>query len=272
MMDITELEKKAGWVRAQVLDMVGGMGGAHIAPSLSCTELLVSLYHGGMLRVAPDSLNPDERDRFILSKGHGCLGLYVVLADMGFLSFDELGSFCQDGSRLGAHPDLGVPGIDVSTGSLGHGLSIGAGMALAARMDDKDYITFVLMSDGECQEGSIWEAAMFASHHRLDNLVAIIDRNKLQATAPTEQVVGLESLPQKWESFGWEVRSVDGHSIKDILLTMGDIRSRQSEKPLAVIARTTKGKGISFMENNPIWHYRVPQGDEMEQARQETRI
>lgn len=267
--NIAELKRKASWVRTQVIEMAIGLGGAHIAPSLSCTELLVALYQGGILRVTPHNPNQDERDRFILSKGHGCLGLYAVLADMGFLPLSELGSFCRQGSRLGAHPDLGVPGIEASTGSLGHGLSIGVGMALAAKMDSKDYMTVVLLSDGECQEGSVWEAAMFASHHHLDNLVAIVDRNTLQAIDFTEQVVHLEPLERKWEAFGWDVNITEGHSFESIMSTLSDIRSRKSGKPLAVIALTTKGKGISFMENNPIWQYRVPQGDELEQARQE---
>lgn len=263
------LEKKARWVRNQVLEMCVVAGAGHVAPAFSCTDILVALYQGGILRVNPHDLAQEDRDRFILSKGHACTPLYAVLADMGYFPLSDLKNHCQPGTCLGGHADSDIPGVEVSTGSLGHGLSIGAGLALAAKMDDKDYMTVVLMSDGECQEGSSWEAAMFASHHRLDNLVAIVDRNRLQAIDFTEKVLALEPLRQKWEAFGWEVRITDGHSYDSILSTLGDIRSRNSGKPLVVIALTTKGKGVSFMENNIIWQFRIPVGDELEQARKE---
>lgn len=264
-----DLEKKARWVRNQVLEMCVAAGAGHVAPAFSCTDILVALYHGGILRVNPGNLAQEDRDRFILSKGHACTPLYAVLADMGYFPVAHLKHYCQPGACLGGHSDADIPGVEVSTGSLGHGLSIGAGLALAAKMDDKDYMTVVLMSDGECQEGSSWEAAMFAAHHRLDNLVAIVDRNGLQAIDFTEQALALEPLRQKWEAFGWEARTTDGHSYDSLLSTLGDIRSRNSGKPLVVIALTIKGKGVSFMENSIIWQFRIPVGDELAQARKE---
>ena len=267
--DIAELERKANWVRREVLEMTVGLAGAHLAPSFSCTELLVALYHGGILRVDPQNQYWDGRDRFVLSKGQACLALYPILADLGFFPVSELRSFCKLGSRLGAHAESNVPGVEAFTGSLGHGLSIAAGMALAAKMDGKDYMTVVLLGDGECQEGSVWEAAMFAAQHHLDNLVAIVDRNYLQAIDFTEKALAIDPLQQKWESFGWDVRNTDGHSFECILPALNDIRSCHPGRPLAVIARTTKGKGVSFMENQPIWHYRTPNSAELEQARKE---
>ncbi len=266
---IINLKKKAKWVRNQVLEMCVAAGAGHVGPSLSCTDILVALYQGGILRVNLHNLAQEDRDRFILSKGHACTALYAVLADMGYFPISDLMTHCQPGTYLGGHAESITPGVEVSTGSLGHGLSIGAGLALAAKMDNKDYVTVVLMSDGECQEGSSWEAAMFAAHHHLDNLVAIVDRNGLQATDFTEQTLTLEPLRQKWEAFGWEVRNADGHSYDSLLSILGDIRSRNSSKPLVVIALTTKGKGVSFMENSASWQYRIPVGDELEQARRE---
>jgi len=266
---MVNLKEKAKWVRKQVLEMCLVAGGGHIAPALSCTDILVALYEGDILRVDPHNLTWEDRDRFILSKGHACASLYAVLADMGYFPVSKLSTYCQFGTYLGGHPDSNVPGVEVSTGSLGHGLPIGAGMALAAKMDNKDYMTVVLMSDGECQEGTTWETAMFAAHHHLDNLVAIVDRNGLQAIDFTKQVVALEPLEQKWEAFGWETRVADGHSFDSLLSTLSDIRSRQSSKPLVVIALTTKGKGISFMENKVIWQFGSPVGNELDQARKE---
>jgi len=267
--NITNLERKAKWVRNQVLEMCVGAGAGHIAPAYSCTDILVALYQGSILRVDPHNLTWEDRDRFILSKGQACASLYAVLADMAFFPISELSSYTRLGSRLGGHSETNIPGVEAFTGSLGHGLALGAGMALAAKIDRKDYLTFVLLGDGELQEGSNWESAMFASHHHLDNLIAIVDRNGLETLGFTEQVLSLDPLVAKWEAFGWEVRTTDGHSCDSLLSTLGDIRSRHSSKPLVVIALTTKGKGISFMENNAIWHFRIPVGDELEQARKE---
>ncbi len=268
-MNIANLYKKALWVRQQVLEMCVAAGAGHIAPALSCTDILVALYHGGVLRVNPQNPAQPDRDRFILSKGHACTALYAVLADLGYFPISDLKTHCQAGTHLGGHSETGTPGVEASTGSLGHGLPIGNGMALASKIDRKDDTTIVLLSDGECQEGSNWEAALFAAQHRLDNLVAIIDRNGLQAIDLIENVLSLEPFAQKWEAFGWDVRTVDGHSIADILSVLDDAHTRKSGKPLMIIANTTKGKGISFMEQNTIWQYRIPVGEELVQARLE---
>ena len=267
--DIVELEQKANSIRQTVLEMALKAGTGHIAPAYSCTDILVALYHGGVLRVDP--LNPDweERDRFILSKGHACAAQYALLADLGFFPEKELASYCQKGGSLGGHSESDINGVEASTGSLGHGLSIGAGMALAGKMDKKDYIVTVLMGDGELQEGSTWEAVLFSSHWKLNNLVVIIDRNRLQALDFTEQVTSLEPLDKKWQSFGWETAAVNGHSMRGLLAILRTVRKRKSAKPLVIIANTTKGKGVSLMEEKPIWHARIPQGAEVAEAREE---
>ena len=267
---IKELERKAKWVRQQVFEMCLIAGVGHIAPAFSCTEILVALYRGGFLRVNPDKPSWEGRDRFILSKGHGCAALYAVLADLGFIPISELQTYTSVGSRLGGHAECETPGVEASTGSLGHGLPIGVGMALAAKMDGKDNLHVTLLGDGECQEGSVWEAAMFAGHHHLDNLIAIVDRNMVQSIDFTEDAVTLEPFSKKWEAFNWNVSIIDGHSFSQILTTLNLLRSEKNGKPKAVIAKTIKGKGVSYMENKPIWHYRVPDSqEEIEQARKE---
>lgn len=267
--NITELRLKARWVRQKVLDMCLNAGAGHIAPAFSCVEILVALYYGGILKISPGDRFLKSRDRFILSKGQACAALYAILADKGFFSVKELDSYCCRGSRLGGHSESNVPGVEAFTGSLGHGLSIGAGMAFAAKLDKRSFKTVVLLGDGECQEGSVWEAAMFCSQHKLKNLVAIIDRNRLQALDPVEETLGLEPLENKWKSFGWGVETINGHSLPELIELFGGLRKRNSQKPLAVIALTTKGKGVSFMENKPIWHFRVPAGKEIRTARKE---
>ncbi len=266
---IARLKKKANWVRRQVLDMAVRAGAGHIAPSFSCIDILVTLYYGGVLRVDSNNLKRGERDRFILSKGHAALALYAILADCGFFPVSELVTFTQEGSHLGGHAEDVVPGIEVATGSLGHGLSIGTGLALAAKMDKKKYLTVCLMSDGECHEGSVWEAAMFAGHHRLNNLIAIIDNNGLSAIDFLKKYLDIAPLEKKWESFGWETVVINGHSFKELFGVLDSLRFRSSNRPLAIIALTTKGKGVSFMENEPIWQYRLPQGKELKLARKE---
>lgn len=263
------LQKKTNWVRRQVLEMAVNAGAAHIAPSFSCIDILVTLYYGGILRINPENPQWPERDRFILSKGQAAVALYAVLADLGFFPKEELMTFTCNGSRLGGHTENTIPGVEAFTGSLGHGLSIGAGIALAGKMDRKRYLTVVLLGDGECHEGSIWEAAMFSSQHKLNRLVAIVDYNGLSATDYLKNYLDIEPLRKKWLAFGWEVRITDGHDIRKLLNAMKDLRQRKSEKPLAIIAKTIKGKGVSFMENKPIWHYRIPVGEELEIARRE---
>ncbi len=267
--EIIKLKRRANWVRKKILEMIIIAGAGHIAPSFSCIEILVALYYGGILRINPKNPKWKERDRFILSKGHASVALYALLADLGFFPISDLNGFAKEGSYLGVHAEDTTPGIEASTGSLGHGLSIGAGLALAAKIDKKRYITVVLLGDGECHEGSVWEAAIFAAHRHLNNLVAIVDYNRLSATDFLKNYLQVEPLEKKWEAFGWEVAVVNGHSFKSLLSVLNIIRSRPSPKPLAIIASTTKGKGISFMENNAIWHYRVPVQRGLEVARRE---
>ncbi len=263
------LKKKANWIRKKVLELVVNAGAGHIAPSFSCVEILVALYYGRVLRIDPRNPNWSDRDRFILSKGHAVVALYAILADLGFFPLSDLDGFTREGSYLGGHAEDTIPGIEAFTGSLGHGLSIGAGLALAAKLNRKKYLTVTLMGDGECHEGTVWEAAMFVAHHKLNNLIAIVDHNGLSATDFLKNYLEVEPLKKKWEAFGWETIVVNGHSLEDLLGVFKKLRSRPSNKPLVIIALTTKGKGVSFMENSPIWHYRAPVGEELETARGE---
>jgi len=227
---------------------------------------LLSVLYGRILRV--DAARPDlpERDRFVLSKGHACAALYVTLAECGFFPREWLDDFYLDGSRLAGHvTHKGVPGVEVSTGALGHGLPIACGMALAAKRDKLNYRVFVLLSDGECDEGSTWEAALFAPHHRLDNLIAIVDYNKIQSLGNVKDVLDLEPLPAKWKSFGWSVREVDGHNVGEIEASLASVPFAPG-RPSCVVAHTIKGKGVSFMEDNLLWHYRAPDEDELARA------
>lgn len=266
---IKGLEGKANWVRNKILEMSVAAGSGHVTSSFSCTELLVALYHGGILRFDPADPKWAGRDRFILSKGQSGIALYPVLADLGYFPVDELLNFAQEGSFLGVHAESNVPGLEAVTGSLGHGLGIGIGMALAAKMDKKQYLTIVMMGDAECYEGSVWEAAMFAGHHKLNNLVGIIDRNWLGVTDYTEKSLKLDPFDKRWQSFGWDTITIDGHSFKEIFSAFNGVRNRKSKKPLMIIAETVKGKDVSFMENKLLWHYRVPAGNEIEKARKE---
>lgn len=266
---IYKLRKKANLIRNQILDMIVSAGKGHMGGAFSCTDILVTLYYGGILRFDPANQNWSERDRFILSKGHACAALYAILADLGYFPASELQKYGQSGCILGGHPYKKIPGIEVDTGSLGYGLGIGAGLALGARMDKKDYLTVVLVGDGECYEGAIWEAAMFAGHHHLNNLVASVDWNGLCSTDFIQDCLGLEPFEEKWKAFGWETAVIDGHSFEQLLSAFRDFRSRKSDKPLVIIARTIKGRGVSFMEGNPDWHHSVPKGEQLETARKE---
>lgn len=243
-------------------------GAAHIAPAYSALEIVATLYFS-VLRVNPRNPRWKGRDRFILSKGHGCLAQYVVLAARGFFPDSDLNGFTKPGSVLGGHPDRKIPGVETATGSLGHGLSVGAGIALAGKLDGNPYRCFVVLSDGECQEGSVWEAAMFSAHRELDNLVAVVDHNKLQSLGPVADVMSSPtSLADKWRVFGWEVVEVDGHDVAALERVFSSVPFAP-RRPSAVIAHTVKGKGVSYMEQNPIWHYRIPNPEELAQARRE---
>ena len=264
-MNTVELAKR---IRVHALKMVSNGGSSHIGSALSIADILAVLY-GETLSVNPDNPKAHERDRFILSKGHAGAAVYVALAEAGFFDKKKLITHYQDGSDLCGHVShKGIPGVELSTGSLGHGLSVGVGMALGAKMDDKVHRVFVLLSDGECDEGSNWEAILFASHHRLDNLVAIIDYNKIQSLASVEETLSLEPFADKWRSFGWAVREVDGHDHPQLQKSLSDLPV-EIGRPTVIIAHTTKGKGVSFMENTVLWHYRCPKGEEFDAALKE---
>jgi transketolase len=233
-------------------------------------ELLVVLY-GKILRVKPEAPRWAERDRFILSKGHACAAYYALLAELGFFPHDWLNTFYQNGSRLAGHATYPhVPGIEIATGSLGHGLSIATGMALAAKRDGGTHRVFCLLSDGECDEGSTWEPILFAPQHGLDNLVAIVDYNKIQALGTVKEVLDLEPLAEKWRAFGWAVREIDGHDLDQIEDAFSGVPYKDNH-PSCIIAHTVKGKGVSFMEDDLLWHYRSPQGAEYDAAMAELR-
>jgi len=251
---IRMLQEKAKIVRKHIVRMIAGAGSGHIAPALSCADIISALYFS-VLRLDPKDPQWEDRDRFILSKGHGCAAHYAVLAEKGFFPIEVLDTFCRLDSILGGHPDmLKVPGVEASTGSLGHGLSIGVGMAIAGKVDRKGHRIFVLLSDGENDEGAVWEGAMAASHYRLHNLIAIIDRNRLQVDGWTEDVMNSEPLIDKWRSFGWFVQEINGHDMNEILDALG-VATAPRERPAVIIANTIKGKGVSFMESSVDWHY-----------------
>lgn len=243
-------------------------GSAHLAGALSCADLLAVLYGAGVLRVDSKKPADPDRDRLIFSKGHAVSALYAALAMRGFFSEKELESFNEETGHLPEQPSPGcAPGVEWATGSLGHGLGVGTGMALAARIQKRGYRTFVLMSDGECQEGSVWEAAMFAPRQNLGNLVAIVDYNRWQATARSAETMQMDPLPDKWRSFGWETRDINGHDHQAIHEAL--TQPWPADRPLAVVANTVKGKGVSFIEDDNNWHYRSPTDEELQKAGKE---
>ena len=257
-------------IRAHVLDAIYRSGASHIGTAFSATELLAVLY-GGVLRIDPVRPKDPDRDRFVLSKGHGCVALYAALAERGFFSTQWLEDYYQNGSRLFGHvTHTGVPGVEVSTGSLGHGLSVACGMAIVGKRKNRPYRVVALLSDGECDEGSTWEAVLFAGHHGLDNLVALIDYNKIQSLGRVDEVLDLEPLAAKWEAFGWAVQEIDGHDVNAIEAALIQIPFGPNQ-PSCVIAHTIKGKGVSFMEDRLLWHYRAPDAGEFERALRELR-
>lgn len=237
--------------------MLHASAASHVGSCLSIADILAVLY-AGVLRRDPADPEWSERDRFILSKGHAAAALYAVLAETGYFAPSELDTYCQDGSRLGGHvTHTAAPGVEVSTGSLGHGLSLACGFALAASRGGAPGRTFVLLSDGECDEGAVWEAALFAAHHRLQNLVAIVDYNKLQSFGAVEDVLRLEPLAEKWRAFGWAAREIDGHDHEALCQALRTV-PHEVGRPTCLVAHTVKGKGVSFMENDLAWHYRSP--------------
>jgi transketolase len=251
-------------IRADALRMVAAANASHIGTCLSMGDILAVLY-ADILRYDVGDPSWSDRDRFILSKGHGAAILYAVLAEVGFFETELLAQYCCDGSMLMGHASHKVPGVEVSTGSLGHGLPIGTGMALAAKRGGVDYRTFVLVGDGELDEGSNWEAMLFATTHELDGLVMIVDRNGLQGFGESEDVMRLEPLAAKLEAFGWDVMTVDGHDCNQLRTALAR-DATVAGKPRAIIADTIKGKGVSYMEGKIEWHYRSPNAEQLAQA------
>ncbi|MEW6771187.1 MAG: transketolase [Bacillota bacterium] len=265
---VRKLEKKAKEIRRYIILMTAAAGSGHPGGSLSATDIVTALYFA-VMKLDPRRPDDPDRDRFVLSKGHAAPLLYAVLAERGFFPREELMTLRKLGSRLQGHPDMRkLPGVEMSTGSLGQGLSAANGMALAARLDGRNYRVYVLLGDGECQEGQVWEAAMAAAHYRLDNLTAFLDYNGLQIDGPVEEVMSLGPLADKWRAFGWHVIEIDGHDFAEILDAVAQAKETKG-KPTMVVARTVKGKGVSFMENQVDWHGTAPKAEQAARAMQE---
>jgi transketolase len=269
---VHDLELKAKLFRREILEMTFLAGSGHPGGSMSAIDIITVLYYY-VMHVDPNNPQWADRDRFVLSKGHVCPALYTVLAEKGFFPKEALWTLRQPGSILQGHPDMRItPGVDMSTGSLGQGLSVACGMALAARLDNKDFLTYCMMGDGEIQEGNIWEGALFAAHYNLDNLIAILDKNKLQIAGFTEDIIALDPLVAKWEAFGWDViELLDGNDIDQVIHAFDSLKSLAG-KPKIIIANTIKGKGVSFMEDQPEYHGRALSASEMDRARKELMI
>lgn len=243
----------------------------HLASAFSVVEILYALYFGGVLKYNAANPNWEDRDKLVMSKGQGSLALYSVLCKAGYFPREELGTFCRPGSRLGGEPRLGdIPGVEASTGSLGHGLSYAVGIAMAYKMQKRKNHVYVIIGDGECQEGSVWEAAMAAKNFKLDNLTAIMDDNKLQAMGTVKELMDIDDWSGKWKEFGWHVIRADGHDVGKVRAALRE--QRQQGIPTMIIADTVKGKGVSFMENVPIWHFRMPNQEELKIVMEELDI
>lgn len=270
MTDIIKLEEKTLLYRKKIMEVGYRTQSGHLSSALSCIDVLTALYDGEILNFDPKNPNAEDRDRFILSKGHACIAQYIVLAERGLIDDRELYQFCRPSGRLGAHPNsANIDGIDVTTGSLGHGVAWGIGIALAAKYLGKKTHTYVVIGDGECQEGSIWEGALCASQHKLDNLTIIVDYNKLQAFGWVRDISDIAPLAEKWNAFGFEVDEVDGHDMTQIVMAL---KKKTINKPHVIIAHTVKGKGVKMMENRTDWHGRKPNDQEWEIIRDELEI
>lgn len=262
--DIQMLEDTASQIRTDIVNMIHEANAGHPGGSLSAADIITALYFW-VLRVDPKDPRWPERDRFILSKGHCCPALYAALANRGFFGREHLHTLRKYNSILQGHPDMKkTPGVDMTAGSLGHGLSAGVGMALAGRFDRKDYRVYVMLGDGEIQEGIVWEAAMAASHYHLNNLVAIVDYNGLQINGTVDKVMNIDPVADKFRSFGWMTIEIDGHDMREILNAF--FKAEKLNAPVCIIANTVKGKGVSFMENNPDWHGKAPDDEQTEIA------
>lgn len=269
-MNPAQLDALANRMRQDIVSMIAEAGSGHPGGSLSCIDILSALYFGGVMNHDPSNPSDPARDRFVMAKGHAAPALYAALAHAGYFPTEELMTLRKLGSRLQGHPDRNLlPGVEVSTGSLGQGLSIASGMACGLRLDDNDATVFALLGDGECQEGQVWEAAMFSAHRGLDNLVAIVDHNGLQIDGLTTEVCNPESLSAKFQAFGFNTASVDGHDITALTACLLAAKEARNGKPWAIIAQTVKGKGVSFMENQAGWHGKAPNAEQTQQALQE---
>ena len=246
-----KIAKKSQEFRIKILKAIKNAGKGHIGGAYSCIDILTVLYYSGILDINKENYKNNNRNRFLLSKGHAAISQYVILQDLGLIEEKDLNNL-NNGGILGEHPDHKIPGVEFDSGSLGHGLGIASGFSLAAKLDNLNYKTYVILGDGECHEGTVWEAAMLSAHLKLNNLVAIVDRNSLCIHGNTEHINGLNPFPDKWKSFGWNVVEVDGHNHQEVF---NALNSTHEEKPTVVIANTIKGKGVSFMENNPKWHH-----------------
>ena len=268
--DVRDPKTLAWLIRRNGLEMTHLSRGSHIGSVLSVAEIIAVLY-ARVLNVDPKEPKKPDRDRLILSKGHAGSAVYAALAETGFFPVEQLKTHYANGSILSGHVShKGVPGVEVSTGSLGHGLGVGTGMALGAKMDGAQWRTYVVLGDGECDEGSVWEAALQAAQYKLDRLIAVVDYNHMQSLATVDETLRLEPFEQKWKDFGWNAISVDGHDTEALLKAFEWAKENAgSRKPSMILAHTVKGKGISFMENNILWHYRTPQGEEYDAALKE---
>lgn len=260
------LRKKAAWIRLKVLETIYKTGKGHIGGTFSAVDLLVALYFGGILRFNPQNLNAKNRDRFILSKGHACLALYAIFLDLGIISKKEFESYGKDGG-LGGQLDIGIGGVDFNTGSLGHSIGVGAGMAFVCKLDGLNYAVYTIIGDSELYEGSCWEAIIFAGDHKINNLVCIIDRNKFMVTDPLEENAIYKNFSTKIQKMDWDFFEMDGHKFEDIIPTLR--KASASKRPSMVIANTIKGKGVSFMENTLGWYTKAPSEKEFLLAKQE---
>lgn len=268
--NVQKIRDQANKLRSMTLDMCVEAGTGHVTSSFSCAEMLSALYFGGILNYDPKRPDSEKRDRFVLSKAQASPILYATLAEAGFYPHDWLPTFCKADGKFGVHLQNTVPGVEISAGSLGHGLGIAAGMALAAKMDKKDYFTFVMLGDGELYEGPNWESAMFASHQRLNNLIGIVDRNWQCAMNFTEESVRLNPIDEKFRSFGWDATVIDGHSVEQFLGALDGFRSMKRTVPYVIVANTIKGKGAPYIESKVPWHSRAPKpGIEEDTVREE---
>lgn len=263
--DAQELRQKIKEARLRTLELCVKAGHGHISSAFSCAEICGVLYYR-IMRYRVNEPDWEERDRIIMSKNHASVMLFPIMNDVGIITDEEYQTIMCEGSRRTHHTDISLPGMDFSGGALGIGLGMAAGSALAAQIDKKSYITFCILGDAECCEGSIWESVMFAGHNHLNNLVAIIDHNNMGVSDHTSNMINMEPVEDKWRSFGWETRRINGHDVRALYDALSDVRDRQCEKPLVIVADTIKGKGVRFIEDQLQWHGRVPRGDEVENA------